>query len=35
MTRFLKNGDLYCRLEGERASIMGETALYLTGRIRV
>jgi len=30
-----RGGDLYCRLEGERVSIAGDTALYLTGRIRV
>lgn len=30
-----RGGNLYCRLEGERVSIAGETALYLTGRIRV
>jgi len=30
-----RGGDLYCRLEGERVSIAGDTALFLTGRIRV
>ncbi|MEQ9490775.1 MAG: PhzF family phenazine biosynthesis protein [Alphaproteobacteria bacterium] len=30
-----RGGDLYCRLEGDRVSIAGNTALYLTGRIRV
>ena len=30
-----RGGDLYCRLEGERVSIAGDAALYLTGRISV
>lgn len=30
-----RGGDLYCCLEDDRVSIAGNTALYLTGRIRV